>query len=141
MLLQLIIGTITIIFIVIVSVELLEVFSKCIQKIKTYFEQHYYKLSRSIVIACSVLCVMFTMTFQVWIWAFVLQLTGALSGIEPSIYFALVCFTTLGFGDIILSEEWRILSAMIAANGLLMFSWGAAYLLDVFQTMKKNKFS
>ena len=36
--------------------------------------------------------------------------------LEPALYFSLVSFSTLGFGDIILDEKWRLLSGLTAAN-------------------------
>ncbi len=46
---------------------------------------------------------------------------------------ALICvtiFTTLGFGDVIISKDWRLMSGMIAANGFLLFSLATAFLID-----------
>ena len=77
------------------------------------------------------LLVLFTMTVAVWVWAFVLMSTGAVPGLEPAVYFALVCFTTLGFGDITLPTEWRLLSALIGANGFLMFGWSTAFMVEL----------
>ena len=77
------------------------------------------------------LLVLFTMTVVVWVWAFVLMSTGAVPGLEPAVYFALVCFTTLGFGDITLPTEWRLLSALIGANGFLMFGWSTAFMVEL----------
>ena len=58
---------------------------------------------------------------EVWIWAALYRLLGALQSLEKAVYFSTVTFTTLGFGDITLDEEWRLLSSFEAANGLLMF--------------------
>ena len=56
--------------------------------------------------------------------------TGAVEGLEPALYFALVSFTTLGFGDITLSADWRLMSALIGANGFLIFGWSTAYMVE-----------
>ncbi len=79
------------------------------------------------------LMVLLTMTIEVWLWAFVLLATGAVTGLEPAVYFALVCFTTLGFGDITLPTEWRLLSALIGANGFLMFGWSTAFMVELIR--------
>ena len=138
MLLQLLIGTVAIIFIVIINAELFELFSNNFYHLKHSVKPLSKKLSRSVITVCAVLWIIFSMTVQVWIWAIVLLATGALSNLEPAVYFATVCFTTLGFGDVILTKEWRLLSAIIAANGLVMFSWSAAFLFDVLQKVKKS---
>lgn len=44
-----------------------------------------------------------------------------------------VTFTTLGFGDITLDENWRLLSSFEAANGLLMFGWSTALIFAAVQ--------
>ena len=57
--------------------------------------------------------------------------TGAVAGLEPALYFALVAFTTVGFGDMTLTVDWRLLSALIAANGFLLFGWSTAYMVEL----------
>ena len=79
------------------------------------------------------LLVLATVTIEVWVWALVLLLTGAVDALEPAVYFALVCFTTLGFGDITLPVEWRLLSALIGANGFLMFGWSTAFMVELIR--------
>lgn len=41
-------------------------------------------------------------------------------------YFSLVAFTTLGFGDVVLDPSWQLLSAIEAANGIMIFGWTTA---------------
>ena len=75
----------------------------------------------------------FAIVIEVWLWAAVLIATGAVNGLEPAVYFSLVCFTTLGFGDITLPQEWRLLSALIGANGFLMFGWSTAFMVELIR--------
>jgi hypothetical protein len=35
-------------------------------------------------------------------------------------------WTTLGYGDVVLAEQWRLLSSFEAANGIIMFGWTIA---------------
>jgi hypothetical protein len=63
-------------------------------------------------------------------WAFLLVNLGAFAGFEEAFYFAGVAFTTLGFGDVLLPQEWRLLAPAMAANGLLLFGLSAAFLLE-----------
>ncbi len=72
------------------------------------------------------------LTASVWIWASAFVLLDLFETFEPALYFAIVSFTTLGFGDITLPVEWRLLSGICAANGLLLFGLGAAFLVEVF---------
>lgn len=76
-------------------------------------------------------------SISVWIWSVAFLSVGTFEALEPAVYFSLVAFTTLGFGDIILGEDWRILSGMAAANGLLLFGFSTAFLIDLFAKVLK----
>ena len=71
-------------------------------------------------------------TVQIYLWAIAVWLTGALTGREPPIYFALVTYTTLGYGDVTLSEGFRVFGAMASVTGILMFGLTTAFLVGVF---------
>ncbi len=70
---------------------------------------------------------------EVWLWAMLYLGLGAIDPVEKAVYFSTVTFTTLGFGDITLSQEWRLLSSFEAANGLLMFGWSTALVFVAVQ--------
>lgn len=79
------------------------------------------------------------MTVSVWIWAMSLFWLGIFTTLESSVYFALVAFTTLGFGDILLPQEWRLLGGMAAANGLLMFGLLTAILVEILRDTRARQ--
>ncbi len=67
---------------------------------------------------------------EIGVWAALFLRLQIFDAIEPSLYFAAVSYTTLGFGDVLLPEEWRLLSGACAASGLLMFGLSAAFLFE-----------
>ncbi|WP_338548048.1 ion channel [Roseovarius phycicola] len=71
-------------------------------------------------------------TLQVYIWAAGIWIVGALPGYEASIYFALVTYTTVGYGDVTLGPDHRIFGAMASVTGILMFGLTTAFLVGVF---------
>ena len=75
-------------------------------------------------------------TAGVWIWAIAFYALGVFITLEASVYFSLVSFTTLGFGDILLPQEWRLLSGMAAANGLLNFGLLTALLVEALRHVR-----
>ena len=75
-------------------------------------------------------------TAGVWIWAIALWLLGIFITIEASVYFSLVAFTTLGFGDILLPQNWRLLGGMAAANGLLNMGLLTAMMVEVLRFVR-----
>ena len=81
----------------------------------------------------STLTFVLALTVMVWVWALLFWGLKIFQGLEPALYFSLVAFTTLGFGDVILPEEWRLLAGFIAANGFILFGLGTAYMMETLQ--------
>ena len=69
------------------------------------------------------------------LWASFYVFVGALPTFPEAVYFSLVTFTTLGYGDVTLGEEWRMLAALEAANGIMMFGWTTALIVAVFRRL------
>lgn len=71
-------------------------------------------------------------TLQVWIWAAAFIALGALSVFDNALYFSLVTYTTLGYGDITVADGFRTFAAMAAVTGLLNFGLSTAFLVGFF---------
>jgi len=89
-----------------------------------------------VMIAGVSLWVLGVITAGVWLWAVAYLWLGAFSTLEQAVYFSLVCFTTLGFGDVLLPHEWRILAGMTAANGFLNFGLLTALLIEALRQIR-----
>jgi hypothetical protein len=88
------------------------------------------------VLCVAAVWVMVQMTAGVWIWALTLRGLGVFDAMEPAVYFSLVAFTTLGFGDILLPMEWRLLGGLAAANGLLNIGMVTALLVEALRQVR-----
>ena len=78
---------------------------------------------------------------EVVVWALTyrwLPAATVLQTFEESVYFSLVTFTTLGYGDITLQPGPRLLSGIEAMNGILLFGWSTALFFAVFQRSWKT---
>jgi hypothetical protein len=91
------------------------------------------------VLTMSMLWTLMMMTVSVWIWAIALWMLNIFQTIEQSVYFSLVAFTTLGFGDILLPMEWRLLGGLAAANGLLIFGILTAMLVETLRQTRLHQ--
>jgi len=58
---------------------------------------------------------------QIAAWSALFMLLGEFSDYATALYHSAVNFTTLGYGDVVMSPRWRLLGALEAANGILMF--------------------
>lgn len=68
---------------------------------------------------------------EIWIYAAAFLALGEFSAVEPALYFSVSSFTTVGYGDVILSDEWRLLGAIEGANGFLLIGWSTAFLVSL----------
>jgi Ion channel len=75
-------------------------------------------------------------TSEIWLYAVIYRVLGETSGFEEALYFSTATFAALGYGDVVLSAQWRLLSAIEGANGVILFAWSTAFLLSVTSRMK-----
>jgi len=76
------------------------------------------------------------------VWAFcyylIPQTAGEFSSFSEAAYFSMVTFTTLGYGDISLSSDWRLLSGLEAINGIMLIGWSTAMMFSLIQNIYKR---
>jgi voltage-gated potassium channel Kch len=89
------------------------------------------------------LCAGFVLVFSLHIletvvWAGAYVSLGAIATLEEALYFSIVSFTTVGYGDVVLSSDWRILGACEAVTGTLMFGWSVGLLVILVQRVTKQ---
>ncbi len=92
-------------------------------------------LSDTAFITALVLLMAIAAVIESAVWAGLYFGVGAVPDFETALYFSLVTFTTLGYGDITLSEEWRLLGGFQAANGIIIFGWTTGLLVAVIQRL------
>ena len=134
MLMQILIGSILIILTIIVQVFFIEVAIKTL----TRFGSKLAERSKGFVMAitATTLWLLAALTIATWIWAVAFIALGAFETLSKSLYFSMVSFTTLGYGDVTLPEKIELLSGFIAANGLVLFGLNTAFLIEVMSRFR-----
>ena len=92
----------------------------------------------TVVLVNTALIVFVLHTLEIVVWAIAYQLVlpvNELASFEEAVYFSFVTFTTLGYGDITLSEGWRLLSGIESLNGILLVGWTTAMIFSVVQSI------
>jgi hypothetical protein len=74
------------------------------------------------------------------VWALFFVLVGGLPDFETAAYFSLTSYTTVGYGDVVLPEPWRMLGPLEAAVGVLMLGWSTGILVAVIGRVYRNHF-
>ena len=98
------------------------------RNIKYRFQQTYTYWVSGVVLLMS-----FVMLVEALLWAIVYISVDAIQGFERALYFSIVTFTTLGYGDIVVDERWRLLASFEAVNGIIMFGWTTAIVVATVQ--------
>lgn len=75
---------------------------------------------------------------QMIIWAVLFLLLGEFGDFATALYHSAVNFATLGYGDIVMSERWRLLGPLEAANGILMFGVSTAVMTAAVMDVIKS---
>ncbi|HVY85230.1 MAG TPA: potassium channel family protein [Caulobacterales bacterium] len=75
-------------------------------------------------------------TVEIWLYAAAYTMLHAAQDFETALYFSTVTFASLGYGDIVLSRDWRLFGAIEAANGVILFAWSTAFLLSVMARLR-----
>ncbi len=70
---------------------------------------------------------------EVLVWAVTYGMVGAAPPGSDVLYFAFVNYTTLGYGDVIPVQQWRLIGPTTAMCGVLMFGWSTAVIFDVLR--------
>jgi Ion channel len=68
---------------------------------------------------------------EVITWSLAYSVLGAAPPESDVLYFAFVNYTTLGYGDVLPVQRWRLLGPITAMNGVLLFGWSAAVIFEV----------
>lgn len=139
MILQITLGTALIILSVLVSVPGILAFEMLMKRVHPWLTKPPYFLKLGLILIWAMLTVMWMITAGIWVWAFAFQFLGIFPTLEEALYFSLVAFTTLGFGDILLPMDWRLLGGMCAASGLLNIGMMTAFLMEVLRQVRRNQ--
>jgi hypothetical protein len=77
---------------------------------------------------------------EIALWAVLLVLCGEFQEFGTAYYCSAVNYTTLGYGDLLLTPSWRLLGPLEATNGALMFGVSAAMVFAVIQRLVLARF-
>ncbi len=128
---QLLIGSAVIALVVAIQAEMFNLLWRRFESVVIGCRKILHRFANTGAIIVGVLYILFVQTIIVWTWASAFYVLCAFGEFEPSLHFSLISFTTLGFGDVTLGTDWRLLSGLTAANGFLSFGWSTAFMVEL----------
>ena len=93
------------------------------------FRLHMHTFGKTLSMVATVLGIFALHTVEIWFWAAIYHAGNQFASFADALYFSTVTFSTLGYGDIILTPAWRLLGSLEAINGFILLGWSTAYLV------------
>ena len=95
-----------------------------------------------VVIVALVICIALAAHLaEIAVWAVLFMGCGEFRDFATAYYHSAVNYTTLGYGDLIMTPPWRVLGPLEAANGMLMFGVTTALVFAVIQRLLYDRYA
>jgi Ion channel len=92
------------------------------------------------IVALIILFALVAHLIEIALWAAVFVICGEFHDFGIAYYHSAVNYTTLGYGDLIMSPNWRLLGPLEAANGILMFGVSTAMIFTLILRLTAARF-
>lgn len=132
---QLIWGTVVLSACAVLHVGLVAVTIEILEKLGTWARTYSRILRTALVTGAAFGMIVVSHTAQVWLWAHVLMWMGAFDYLYDALYFSLVTYTTVGYGDLVLPVEFRVFGAFGGVTGILCFGISTAFLVALINRL------
>lgn len=127
---QLLWGSIYLSACLILEIAVLVWCASVLNRMSKRFSKPYRPWQLGLMLLVAIFIILGSHTAQVWIWSSAFVLVGAIEDWNTSVYFSLVTYTTLGYGDVVLGPALRIFAALAAVTGLFGFGISTAFLVS-----------
>jgi hypothetical protein len=77
---------------------------------------------------------------EIGLWAWLFMICGEFQEFGLAFYHSAVNYTTLGYGDVIMSSAWKLMGPLEAADGALMFGVSTAMIFAVIQRLLLTRY-
>jgi voltage-gated potassium channel Kch len=72
---------------------------------------------------------------EIFVWALSYVWLLAMPDVQSAFYFSAVTYTTTGYGDLVLPQEWQMLGGVEALTGILMCGLSTGFFFAVVSRM------
>lgn len=93
------------------------------------------------IVAGAILAALAAHLVEMAFWAALFMICGEFSDFATAYYHSAVNYTSLGYGDIIMSPTWRLLGPLETADGMLLFGVSTALIFAVIQYLVDARYT
>jgi Ion channel len=92
------------------------------------------------IVALIILFALAAHLIEIALWAVLFVICGEFHELGTAYYHSAVNYTSLGYGDVIMSPAWRLLGPLEAADGVLLFGVSTAMIFGVILRLTQARF-
>ena len=138
---QLWIGSIMVILSVVFHIVTLIAMVEVLHWLKHHLKLRIQALNATFLVTFAGLYILAIHIVEIWIWAALFMKLGATADLESALYFSTISATTVGYGDIVVDVDWRLLGGFESMFGIVAFGISTAFLIAVLRTSVSRFFS
>ena len=135
---QLLIGAVLIIITVVIHAVVLDRLIQLHRQYENVIRLRFGRSWKVPMLIIAVIVIFCAHIVQIWLWAFFYLYIDVLPDFETALYFSTSTFTTVGFGDVVLDKDWRLVSSFQSANGFILFGWSTAFIFEVMSKLYES---
>lgn len=106
---------------------------------REYLEEQGARMRYGIVLVLLFLGIMLLHVLETSTWAVFYYSEALFKDFETSLYFSLTSYTTIGYGDVLLPQRWRLLGAIEGVTGVLFCGLSTAFIFAVMTAMLQSR--
>ena len=78
---------------------------------------------------------------EIAVWGWFFSWKQAMPDLQTALYFSAATYTTVGYGDVVLPVEWRLVGGVEALTGILMAGWSTGFFFAIVSQMIETRTS
>jgi len=106
---------------------------------REYLERKGARVRYAIVLVLLFLGIMLLHLLETSMWAIFYYSRALFNDLETSLYFSLTSYTTIGYGDVLLPQKWRLHGAIEGVTGVLFCGSASAFIFAVMSGMLQSR--
>ena len=92
------------------------------------------------IVSLAIVCALAAHLAEIGLWAVVFVPCGEFADFATAYYHSAVNYTSLGYGDLIMSPSWKLLGPLETTDGMLLFGVSTAMIFAVIQRLIETRY-
>lgn len=99
--------------------------------------RHHFEIRSTLPVLFVVLVLFAIHGLEIWFYAAIYLVLGAMPHLEQAIYFSTITYATIGYSDMHITPAWRVLAAIEGINGVILLGWSTAFFITVVARLRR----